>query len=120
MGHTQPSPNFCATNTAIGLEGDPVVEPEIKELGDVWCLTSDDLKRSSPLGIMQTRDRDVSSFTDPPQGKVPKTPWDPFLQHEAVEQLLDFPNGGLRWVLIWSPRFRDMIVNVCLPDYLYE
>ena len=66
MGHTQPSSNFCAANTTIGLEGDPVVESEIKELGDVGCLTGDDLKGCSSLSIVQTRDRNVSSFTDPP------------------------------------------------------
>ena len=95
MGHTQPSSNFCTTNTTIGLEGDPVVEPEMKELGDVGCLTGNDLERCSSLGIVRARDRIISSFTDPPQGKVPKMPRDPFLQHEAVVAFLDFPNSGL-------------------------
>ena len=120
MRHTQPSSNFCTTNTTIGLEGDPVVESEIKELGDVRCLTGNDLERCSSLGIVRTRDRNISSFTDSPQGKVPKAPHDPFRQHKAVKARLHFPNSGLRWALIWSPRFRYVIVDVCFSDYPHE
>ena len=78
MRHTQPSSNFRTTNTTIGLEGDPVVESEIKELGDVGCLTGDDLERCSSVGIVRTCDCDISSLSHPPQGKVPKAPRDPF------------------------------------------
>ena len=46
--------------------------------------------------------------------------WDLFIQHQAIQALLDLPDCSLRRILVWPPRLRYVVVNAGLLDDLHE